>query len=83
MIMKAITKNDIRCIVASFDPIKEGTVMEGYAIIDRAAAINNKKEDNSIHLYNAVIHSGTEIHYDNYTAYAKDIIIGNEINDKI
>ena len=78
--MKAITKNDIRCIVSSFSTIKEGTVMEGYAIIDRSAAINNKKEDNSIHLYDAIIPSGTEINYDNYTAYAKGIIVGKKIS---
>ena len=69
--MKAITKKDTECIIVSFSPIKEGTIMEGYAVIDKEAAIKNKKEDGSLHLYNAIIPKGTECHYDNYTSYAK------------
>ena len=42
--MKAITKKDTECIIVSFSPIKEGTIMEGYAVIDKEAALKNKKK---------------------------------------
>ena len=77
--MKAITKKDTECIIVSFIPIKEGTIMEGYAVIDKEAALKNKKEDGSLHLYNAIIPCNTVCAYDNYTAYAKGIIVGEEI----
>ena len=81
--MKAITEKDTECIVTSFSQNRKGTIMEGYAITDKEVeeiTIKNlQKKDNGVHIYRAIIPRGTECEYDNYTAYSKGIIVGEEI----